>query len=77
MHAFDAKVREGHIVIDEVLDFPEGTRLHIVVVDASDDSLSDDERRVRDEALVRSWQSVEQGRTRPVDALLARLRARE
>lgn len=76
MRAFDATVNDGHIVIDEAIDLPDGTRLQVVVVDASDDSLSDDERRARDEALARSWQSAQHGRARPVNALLARLRAR-
>ncbi len=70
MRSYDAKVSEGHIVIDEFVDLPEGTRLQVVVLDAMDDDLDDDARAARESFLTRSWQSEQEGRSRSADALV-------
>ena len=70
-----AKVSSGRIIVDEETLLPEGTTLNLVVDDEGDD-LDDEERAVLDAHLAEAWKSVQAGRVRPADELLAELRAR-
>jgi hypothetical protein len=39
MAAFKARVRNGHIVVEETTDLPEGTELYVVAVDEDEAAL--------------------------------------
>jgi hypothetical protein len=65
----------GRFVIDEPSPFPDGTVLELVVADEPD-QLDDEERAALHAALDKSWASVKEGRARPAEELVAKLRAK-
>jgi hypothetical protein len=73
--AIRAKVQSGRIVVDEPTSLPDGTTLDLVVDDGGDE-LDSEERAALHAHLEASWRSVEAGRVRPANELLAELRAR-
>lgn len=73
--ALKAIVREGRLVIDESTDLPEGTELDLVVDDESD-QFDPEELRAINAAIQRSFEDVQNGRTRPAVEILDRLRQR-
>lgn len=75
MSSLRARVKDGHLILDEPTTLPEGTMLNLVLDDEGDD-LSLQERQVMDEAIARAWASAKAGKLRPVDQLIAELRAR-
>ena len=77
MLSLKAHVENGHIVVDEPTDLPEGTVLSIVVVE--EDSLDDmtpAERSQLDHALDAGFQAVREGRVTEGDDVVHRLLAR-
>jgi hypothetical protein len=72
---FRARVKDGHLILDEPTTLPDGTVIDLVADDEGDD-LTDEERRALHEALSSSWTSAEAGRRRRVAAILDELRQR-
>jgi hypothetical protein len=73
MKTLRARVLNGHLVLDEPSEFPEGTEIDLTIADSEDD-LEPEERAALQEALRESWASARRGETRPAEELLARLR---
>ena len=74
MQPLKAQVRNGHLVIDEPTDLPEGQVIYLVPADeAFDDQLDDAELQ---RSLERSVEQYKAGQFIDGDALLAKLRAR-
>jgi hypothetical protein len=74
-----AHVQNGHIVVDEPTDLPEGTVLGVVVIE-DDDSLDDmpSEDRVRLEAVLDAGLAdIRAGRVTEGDEIVRRLLARQ
>ena len=70
-----ATVRNGRLVMDEPTSMPEGTVLSLTVDDEGDD-LDELEREALHDAIGRSWSSVQAGRGRDAQDVLAALRTR-
>jgi hypothetical protein len=70
-----ATVRNGRLVMDEPTSMPEGTVLSLTVDDEGDD-LDEVEREALHDAIGRSWSSVQAGRGRDAQDVLAALRTR-
>jgi hypothetical protein len=70
-----ARVRNGHLVLDEPTDLPEGAEVQLVAVDA-EDFLDDDERAALHAALDEGIAQDEAGDTVDADEVIAHLRAR-
>lgn len=75
MKTLRAHVKDGKVIVDDSVELPDGTQLHLVVADESDD-LTTEEREALHEALRAAWRSVEAGRLVSADDVLAELRAR-
>lgn len=75
MFALKARVRNGHLVLDEPTELPEGAEVRLVVVD-SDDDLDDEERAALHAALDEGIAQDEADDTVDADEVIARLRAR-
>lgn len=73
MAALKAHVHAGRLIIDEPVEFPEGTVLELTVADPGDD-LDDAERALLHSALLKAWESAQAERGRPADELIAKLR---
>jgi hypothetical protein len=73
--ALQAKVVDGHLVMDEPTELPEGTIVDLVVADDWDD-LDDEERAALHESIDESLRQIDSGQTRPVEELIRELRAR-
>ena len=74
MQPLKAHVRNGHLVIDEPTDLPEGQVIYLVpAAEAFDDQLDDEELQ---RSLERSVEQYKAGQFIDGDALLATLRAR-
>jgi hypothetical protein len=76
MQPLKAQVRNGRLVLDAATDLPEGTEVHLAIVDDTDD-LDDDERARLHEALKRSIAQAKAGQLVDADDVVARLLARE
>jgi len=55
-----ARVHGGHLVLSEPLDFPEGTEVELVIVDAGDE-MDEQDRADLDAALARSEEQLRAG----------------
>jgi hypothetical protein len=75
MSAIRARVQNGRLVLDAPTALPEGTVLDLVVDDEGDD-LDDVERAALNAAISKAWASVQSGRARPGNEVLAALRRR-
>jgi hypothetical protein len=75
MTGLRAYVKNGRLVLDEPTSLPEGTVIDLVADDEGDD-LDEEQRRARDEAVARAWESAQAGRGTPVDEVIAKLRKR-
>lgn len=73
--ALKARVRNGHLVLDEPTDLPEGAEVQLVAVD-TDDSLDEGERAALHAALDEGVVEDDAGDTVDADDVLAHLRAR-
>jgi hypothetical protein len=74
MSAIVAKVQNGRIQLDEATNLPDGTMVHLYVVDEGDD-LDDQERRALDDAIEDSAESFARGEGIPADEVLRLLDA--
>lgn len=70
-----ATVSNGRLTVDQPTDLPEGTVLDLVVDDEGDE-LDQDDREALSKAISRSLKQSAEGRTAPVEEILAKLRAR-
>ena len=75
MQAFDAHVRNGHIVVDEPTDLPEGTRLKLQLVDGPE-ALDDEARAALHAKLREGMAAARAGRTVSAEALKSKLLSR-
>ena len=73
MTPLKAHVRDGHLVVDEPTDLPEGSEVELVPSGGWDE-LDDEDRRRLHEALEASEEDVALGRARPAEEILAELR---
>ena len=72
MRTFKAVVKNRRLVIDEVVDEPDGTEFELELVDDLDDA----ERAERDVAIEKAWQAYKAGGpSYSAEEVLARLRA--
>lgn len=69
-----AHVQQGRLVIDEPVDLPEGTVLHLVPFDPGD-GLDEADRAALHDALRASAEDVEAGRLVDAEDVLAELRS--
>jgi hypothetical protein len=76
MNALKARVKQGRLVVEEPVEFPEGTVLELAIVDPGDD-LDETERAALHEALSRGWKSAQAGEGRPAEELIQKLRSRK
>jgi len=74
MPILHARVKGGHIVVDEPTDLPEGTKLTVALMDAEDD-LTDEDRADLDATIERGRADIAAGKGISAEALLARVRA--
>jgi hypothetical protein len=74
-HALRATVKDGHLVLDEPVDLPEGTVIDLMPVDQGDDLDQADRDRLH-AALDRSQRDFLAGRGIPAEQVLAEIRAR-
>ena len=75
MTAMKARVKDGHIVVDEPTSLPEGAELYVVAV-PDPDALADDERAELDAAIDEGFEDLRAGRMIDGEAYLADLRSR-
>jgi len=73
MSSLRAHVKNGRLVLDEPTTLPEGTILDLVVDDEGD-QLDADERKARDEAIVRAWASAQAGKGKTAAEVITNLR---
>jgi len=73
-HALRAPVKDGHLVLDEPVDLPDGTVVDLMPVDQGDD-LDDADRARLHAALDRSQRDFLAGKGIPAEDVLAELRA--
>ncbi len=76
MNALKARVRKGRLIVEEPVEFPEGTELELTIADPGDD-LDDAERAALHEALAKAWDSTKAGEGRPAEELIKELRSRK
>lgn len=74
MHALKARVENGHFVIDEPTNLPEGCEVELQLVDPDD--LDDEERAALNASIERGLADAEAGRVVDAEVVLAKLRAR-
>jgi hypothetical protein len=72
MSTIRARVRNGRLLVDEPTSLPEGTELALVVDDEGD-TLDEAERTALNAAISRAWASVQAGKGRAADDVLADL----
>jgi hypothetical protein len=75
MHAVKAQVRNGHLVIDEPTDLPEGTEWKLVLVDTFADEMDAEERAEFLRELEISAAEADAGQLVDAADVLAKLRA--
>jgi hypothetical protein len=71
--ALKAHVRNGRIIVDELVDLPEGTELHVYLYNAAVDATSREERAALDRALERSLVQADADELIDADDVLAEL----
>jgi hypothetical protein len=74
MATLHARVRGGHIVVDETTDLPDGTEMTLLVVDR-DDEMTAEERAALEAEIERGRADITAGLGIAADELLARVRA--
>ena len=75
MTGLRAYVKNGRLILDEPTSLPEGSVIDLVVDDEGDD-LDEEQRRARDEAIARAWESAKAGHGTPAEEVIAKLRRR-
>jgi len=74
MQSLKAHVKNGRLTLDEPTELPDGTEVHLAIVD--DDELDDVERARLHEALERSVAQAKAGQLIDADEVIGRLLAR-
>jgi hypothetical protein len=74
MSVMRARVRGGHIVVEEPTNLPEGTELMLLIVEA-DDEITPEERADLDAMIERGRKDIAAGNGISSEELLARVRA--
>lgn len=74
MATLKAVVRGGRLVVDEPVDYPEGTELELEVLEAEDE-LDEQELAELKTAVEESRAEQKAGKIRPAEDLIAELRA--
>jgi hypothetical protein len=74
MAVFRARVRGGHILVDEPTDLPDGTELTLVLLEAEDE-MTLEERADLDAMIERGRADIAAGKGISSEDLLARVRA--
>jgi len=69
----EAKVRGGHLVVEETVDLPDGAEVDLAVVDPGDD-LNDSERERLHAALRKAQSELEAGNVIPAADALTKVR---
>jgi hypothetical protein len=69
-----ARVKGGRVVVEDSVDLPDETELHLLVIDDGDD-LDDEDRARLHAALEESQAQMDRGETEPLDKLLSDARA--
>jgi hypothetical protein len=72
MGTLKAVVQDGRVVVEEPVDYPDGTVLELEITESMDDA----ELAELDAALDASQADIDAGRVRPVEEFLEKLRAR-
>lgn len=75
MHAFDAHVKDGQIVVDEPTDLPDGTKLKLLIVEAPE-ALDNAARAELDAKLREGLDAARAGKTVSADGLRSKLLSR-
>jgi hypothetical protein len=75
MKALKVRVEGGQLIGPAPAGLDEGTELELCLAEPDDD-MTEEELASLNRALEAAWASLEAGRVRPVDDLLAELRAR-
>lgn len=81
MEVFEAVVKDGRIVLlDASTELPDGTEVLLRVVDEEEeddfDDLDEEETLALEASLERGWQQIQAGQYRPMEDVLAEMRAR-
>lgn len=74
MAVLRARVRGGHIVVDEPTDLPDGTELTLLLLEAEDE-MTPEERAELDAMIERGRADIAAGKGVSPDDLLVRVRA--
>lgn len=74
MSVFRARVKGGHIVVDEPTDLPDGTELTLLLLEAEDE-MTAEERANLDAMIERGRAEIVAGKGVSPEELLARVRA--
>ncbi len=74
MATLHARVKQGHFIVDETTDLPEGTELTLVLADA-DDEMTSEELAALEADIESGRADIMAGRGISADELLARVRA--
>ena len=80
MATLKAVVRQGRVVVDERVDYPEGTELELEVITSDDDfdedDLDEEDQAALNASLKRGLEEMQQGKGRPLEEFIAELRKR-
>jgi hypothetical protein len=71
--ALKAHVMNGRIVVDELVDLPDGAEIHVYLYDAAVDAMSREERAALERALERSLAQADAGDLIDADDVLSEL----
>jgi hypothetical protein len=74
MSILHARVKGGHIVVDESTDLPDGTELTLLLVDDDESEMTAAEQADLEAAIDRGREEIAAGRGVSSDDLLARVR---
>ncbi len=80
MATLKAVVRQGRVVVEDRVDYPEGTELELEVVDAEnafdENDLDEEDQAALDSSIARGLEEMRQGKGRPLEEFIAELRSR-
>ncbi len=74
MRSLKVQVRDGQLIGEAPVGLAEGTELELCLAEP-DDQMTDEQTRELNQVLEAAWCSLEAGRVRPVDTVIAELRA--
>ena len=70
------RVENGQLVGEAPPGLPEGVELKLCLAEPEDEELAPEELEALNAALEAGWRSMQEGRVRPVDEVIAELRAK-